>query len=53
MKKAYINPDVKVIKMKSRAQIMAGSVTGDKVYSTAVGGEGLARELDDFWDEEE
>ncbi len=51
MKKTYIIPTARVIMMKSRTQIMAGSVTGESVYSTTVSGEGLGRENDGDWDD--
>ncbi len=55
MKKTYLKPEFKVVKLQSRTRLMVGSVTSVRgnVFSSEVkGGTGTARSRGDWEDEE-
>ena len=57
MKKTYLKPEFKVVKLQSRTRLMVGSVTsvGGNVFKSEVqGGTGTARSRGDGdWEDEE
>ena len=59
MKKTYINPNIKIVKIVSHAQMLAGSfeknasgdVTGGSLQNEDATGSGLSRGFDDLDDD--